>query len=618
MAKLLLVGDAIRPNAISAYLRETLPDDFTVVAAPVVGHCALDAIIVGPGGLTLIAAEDTRAAVEHEQVATAALGTFLNDVFPGLQPPVHYLDALRDSAVGPPSWSSVEVAGGGMPENLVGAVVRIQAAAGPILSTADVRNKVAMALRERRFTVSQRATQPFVFRRSGLLGVRSSAWTIGDAVKLMDRYPQDGIYHLYNGTLESWLTEQGATDLAELTRVAMEKARADRRKALEIFLSGTGLVARPRLVVRPKVLDMGYAVTGESIVGHIRVSRDGGRGYLFGTVKSGGQWLRVWPDEFAGGPVDLTVTADTLPLPIRAEPYEGHILVDCNAANEPVLLPVRVRVEPKPTRLNRFLFRPFVGLLLGLMLGVLIGLLWAQVAPELPAALTAALRVGSAPVWLLAVIALWTLAGLVRGLLQPLPWSALHAARGWLIRLALWAPILVLAGFGLAVWWQNGFGAPGAGTGLFRAQAALAGLILATVPATAFSLRRHPAPVVVPPARLLYFAPDEPSSGAAPSWVRQHARGIAWSAVGSVTVVLMLIFAPRLAHTEWTEVRSQAPVTAALSRIETGWGKLTTGANDLLDWFYLRYYDRRVPLPPTAGPTIVPQGTPIATDGGKK
>ena len=83
-------------------------------------------------------------------------------------------------------------------------------------------------------------------------------------------------------------------------------------------------------------------------------------------------------------------------------------------------------------------------------------------------------------------------------------------------------------------------------------------------------------------------------------------------------MVLMLIFAPRLAHTEWTEVRSQAPVTAALSRIETGWGKLTTGANDLLDWFYLRYYDRRVPLPPTAGPTIVPQGTPIATDGGKK
>src|SRR5450759_973553 len=116
MAELLLVGDAIRPNAISAYLREALPHDFTVVAAPVVGHCALDAIVVGPGGLTLIAAEGSRAAalppaegdfsgpgqagrairqfalqafpqvgprrvaVSHEQVATAATRTFLEDV----------------------------------------------------------------------------------------------------------------------------------------------------------------------------------------------------------------------------------------------------------------------------------------------------------------------------------------------------------------------------------------------------------------------------------------------------------------------------------------------------------------------------------------------------------
>jgi len=559
-----------------------------------------------------------RAAVSHEQVATAALRTFLEDVFPALQPPVHCLDALSDTAAEPPSWSSVDSAGAGRAENLAEAVVRIQAADGPVLSTSEVRDKLAVALRDCRFTASQRATQPFVFRRSGLLDARSGAWTIRDAVKRMGRYPLDGVYHLYNGTLEYWLEEQGAADLAELARVAMNEGRADRRKALEIFLSGTGLVARPSLVARPKVLDMGYAITGETIVGHIRVSRGQGRGYLFGTMKPGAPWLKVWPGALAGGAVNLAVTADTLRLLIRTDPYEEHVMVDCSAAAEPILLAVRVRVMPNPTPLNRFLFRPFVGLLLGLILGVLVAWAWARVAPALPAPLTAALHMGSVLAWTLAVTALWTLAGLVRGLLQTWPWSVLYAARGWLIRLALWAPVLALVGFGLATWWQNGFGPPGEATGLLRAQAALAGLVLATAPAAAFSLRRHPAPVLASPARLLYIAPEDPSPGAGTLWVPEHAREIAWCTLGVVLMVLVLVFAPRLAHTDWAVVGSEAPATAAQSWIETRWGELNTGANDLLDRLYLRYYDRRAPLPPTAGPTAVPQGTPTPTGGGKE
>jgi hypothetical protein len=65
-------------------------------------------------------------------------------------------------------------------------------------------------------------------------------------------------------------------------------------------------------------------------------------------------------------------------------------------------------------------------------------------------------------------------------------------------------------------------------------------------------------------------------------------------------------------------VGSQAPGTAAQSWIETQLVKLNTGANDLLDRLYLRYYDRRAPLPPTARPTAVPRGTPTPTGGGKK
>ena len=55
MAQLLVAGDATVPNALSAYLRETLPGDFIVVSDPAVQGCAADAIAVGPGGLTLIA-----------------------------------------------------------------------------------------------------------------------------------------------------------------------------------------------------------------------------------------------------------------------------------------------------------------------------------------------------------------------------------------------------------------------------------------------------------------------------------------------------------------------------------------------------------------------------------
>jgi hypothetical protein len=272
---------------------------------------------------------------------------------------------------------------------------------------------------------------------------------------------------------------------------------------------------------------------------------------------------------------------------------------------------------PSPTPLNRYLFRPFVGSLLGLILGALVAWPWARVAPALPAPVTAALHMGPALAWALAVTALWTLAGLVRGLLQPRPWSVVYAALGWLFRLALWAPVLALVGLGLAAWWQNGFGPPGEGTSLLRAQAALAGLILATAPATIFSLRRHPAPVLAPPAPLLYIVPEELSPGAETSRVQKHARAIAWYTLGAVLVVLVLVFAPKLARTDWAVVGSQAPGTSAQGWIETQWGQLNAGANDLMDRLYLRYYDRRAPLLPTATPTAGPHGTPTPTGGGK-
>jgi hypothetical protein len=118
---------------------------------------------------------------------------------------------------------------------------------------------------------------------------------------------------------------------------------------------------------------------------------------------------------------------------------------------------------------------------------------------------------------------------------------------------------------------------------------------------------------MVPPARLLYVATDEPPPGASKSWARERARGIAWGALGVILVLLVLIFAPGLARTNWTEARTQGPVAPVLNGLETGWSKLNASVNDLVDRVYLHYYDRRAPLPPTVEPTVEPTIGPLGT-----
>ena len=416
-----------------------------------------------------------------EDAAVAALRAFLKDTFPTLAAPIRYVTAIPDPDAEPPLWRAVDFIGAGQ-EELAEAVVRIQAADPIALDDPGMREAVAAALHERRLSVNQRTARPFVFRGGGLLGTRARAWTIHDAVKHMDRRPEDGIYHLTNGTLAQWLDEEGAADLAALARHAVDAGRADRRKALEIFLIGTGLVARPRLKTRPKALDLGYAISGETVAGRIRLGRGRGRGYLYGELEPGAPWLEVQPRSFAGGSVDLAVTADTHTLRIDPEPYDAAIVVHTNAAAEPIGLPVRLRMVGNPAPVNRFLHRPFAGLALGVLLGALVGWLWAQVAPALPPQLTDALRVSPTLAWTLLVAALWGVIGLVRGALQPPAWPILYVTKRWLIQLAIWGAILALAGYGLAVWWQRNFGPPGDAVGQLRVQAALIGVILADDP----------------------------------------------------------------------------------------------------------------------------------------
>lgn len=445
---------------------------------------------------------------------------------------------------------------------------------------------------------TRRTAQPFVFRSGGVLGGKK-VWTIRDAIRHVDRHPAVGIYHLYNGTLAQWLEAEGAADLAQLARDAVVEARTDHRKALTIFLVGTGLTPRPRLVVEPKTLDLGYAIAGEKVGGHFYLQCDQGRGYLLGSAESGASWLRVWPHALVGCPIELAVTADTGELLIRKEQYQGCVLVKSNASAAPLQLPVRLRVVAEPTPVTRFVCRPAAGLLSSLVPGALAGWLWGQVAPTLPPQLTAALHLESAAVWMVAVMALWAMMGLVRGLCQPLPWPIPYALRVWLSRLALWGLALALASFGLAVWWQSNFGPSGQAHGFLCAQVAAAGLALAVVPATVFALRRHPMPMLVSGAPSLAEALGDGPSGKVSSRPRERARRAIWAVITALFVVLVLVFVPPLARISAAELATPTAISSFHSWLGEQLEKLNTAVNEVTGELYLRLYDRRAPLPLT-------------------
>jgi MFS superfamily sulfate permease-like transporter len=212
--------------------------------------------------------------------------------------------------------------------------------------------------------------------------------------------------------------------------------------------------------------------------------------------------------------------------------------------------------------------------------------------------------------WVLLVAALWGVIGLVRGVLQPPAWPILYVTKRWLIRLAIWGAILVLAGYGLAVWWQRSFGQAGDTPGQLRVQAALIGVFLAAIPAAIAALRRPRATPSKQPAAASFASTSELLPNGVPSWPREHARGLAWGAVAVVVLILVLAFAPRLARTEWAEVRAQEEVVASQGWAETQWIRLNTAIDDAVNRYYLRRYDRRAPIEPTPAKSPTPKASP--------
>ncbi len=610
MAELLVARGWPQSNSLATTLRDALSNDFCVIAQPVVHDRPLDLIVVGPQGLFILltkqwqghifpakrgrwwglAPSGQRAWYTDPRLemrsARKALQAFLSDEFPTLHPAIHSLLVLThpSAALDASHVSELQVV---TRESVSEVIAATPSAAGvPPLDPGTSRT-LAEALRDRQLTTNQRAAAPFVFRSGGLLDSGHKVWTLRELVDHIDRHPEDGIFHLRNGTLAAWLSEQGAGHLVEVLQEVVRGRDTDPRVVVEKLLLATGLVRRPRLIVRPRQLYLGPVLSGEVGVAHLRVRKGRGRGFLFGTVRTSDPWLRVESTAFTGQ-LDAAVTAETESLPISQKPWRAQILIDSSASEEPVQVQVRVVAIPSP--LNRWLLRPAVGSLAAGLLGAGVGAALGLSGLSFPAWPAHASPLALPLFWAIVVGLVWAFFGGLRGASQPESWPVTYAFGRWFLRTVLWGAVFALLG-ALAHWsWtvlgpdlSSPIAAPSTATSVLLA------LALAIVPAVVGEVRS---------ARNPKAATGQPTG-------RFARRPLLLAAAGLLLALAVVLGAPLLAHG-----LQHADVSGAAHSVQQWaggqWTRLQATLSGWVDRLNLRYYDRRAPLA-----TPVPTFTPV-------
>ena len=486
MAELLVANGLPSGNELAAYLGAALTEDYVVVSEPDVRGQPLDVVVVAPAGLLVLHAKDWQGEVVPSQrgawserlpdgrqvahphpgkeiaSATRALKAFLADEQFGTEAKIrHYVVFTHPgTTVSGDGLAGAEVV---RMEDVVVAITATEATPARELASAEGRMALAEALAEGRLGVNERVGEPFVFRTSGFFGLRRKVWTIREAIRHMDRNPDDGITHLRNGTLVRWLEEHRAEHLASAARQCMREHPNDMRAALEAFLIGTGLVPRPRLAAFPRKLKLGYVLAGQSVRTELRIRRGRGRGYLYGHVEPRDNWVRVVPTNLEKGVLLATVTAETEGLLIQ--PYRTAINVVSSASETPTAVPIRLQVMPRPSQMNRAAIRPLVGALFAGLLGVLVGVAAARLGVPTPP-LGPLPQVSAAVFWPGVVGLAWFILGAIRGAKQALAWPIPYALLRWFLRTLFWA--LAIAGLAVLVLWSGEQLAAETGAGMVR------------------------------------------------------------------------------------------------------------------------------------------------------
>ncbi len=618
MAKLVVARGWEASGSLGADLRQALTDEYVIACGPTVRGHHLDAVLVGPQGLFVLHAKEWEGEIlaaerrpwrerlpsgrvvvhpnprSDARRATRALRAFLRDEFPSLRPPIQHFVLLVKPGAKLTTYGATHP-----PCTTMDYLVKDVNAAIPQSRAAslgdEVRQELAQALVDRQLTTTQRAEQRFIFRSGGLLGIGKRAWTIRKVIKHIDRYPEDGIHHLRNGTLERWFADQGASHLATLAREAMSGRGADPRVSLERFLLATGLVRRPRLSARPRRVNMGYVLTGERVSRRLRLRKGRGRGYLYGTLRPGDTWLRVDPDAFSGS-LDATVSIDTEPLLITEQPSMAGIWVHSNASDEAIPIRVRVFVATVPSVLNRYLVRPLAGLIVAGLLGAGAGWALGRFGIGAPAWLTrlASPVSSSATAWAALTGLLWAALGLLRGFMQPPAWPLPYATGRWLLKTLVWSAVLSFVGAGVLWVGAEAFAdlAASIGEGM-PASIVLSATALAVLPATVgevWSARRREDTEEIPSSR-------------------RTLRRALW-AVAGVALVFVAVAGARLVGPARERYDLDARATSVRGWAADQLAGLQGDLRGVVDGLYLRYYDRRAPArdastspTPTASPT---------------
>jgi hypothetical protein len=607
----LLEGDGwTAPDSLSAYLRDALPDEYVVVADPVLQRRSYDAVVIGPCGLAILEiasgkrpTEQTReelhekldetGAADRARRATRALESFMADEFPALHPAVRYLRAEQAPGGVEGDWRAVEPASDGQ-STLAETLIAEEPSPGNALASDTTRAAIASALRVRQLTASERTVKPFVFRSGGVLAAGQKAWTIRAAVEHIDRHPDDGMTHLANGKLARWLEAEGAHHLAALARDAVFRHKTDGRAALETFLIGTRLVERPQLSVRPTLVDVGYILEGETGTRRIRLCKGRGRGYLFGKLSTSDGWLRVNPADFSGGPVDVTVSVDTSGLLSDYDSYTTVIYADSSATDEPAAIPVRFRVVAVPSLFMQRVLRPLAWGLMAGLLGAVIGCLWTLGGIRAPGLEGAEPLNPAVPIWAVLLGLAWGILGAVCGARQPLAWPVCYAAGRWLLRTGLWAAGACAAAALIATVWSlgaaDGFFDPGIRPGT----AALLAAALVVFPAVYAQIAANRCEKESRGPRAHVTAGFRPP----------------WAIAGIWLLLVALTFAPRAIGPVWQQPETQNVMQSAGGWVTSALERVNNDANDWVDQLYVRYYDRR-PLAAATAPAPVRPATPF-------
>jgi hypothetical protein len=298
------------------------------------------------------------------------------------------------------------------------------------------------------------------------------------------------------------------------------------------------------------------------------------------------------------------VAADTQALSISRTPWKAEVRIDSNASEEPLTLPVRVRVVGQPSRLDRVLYRPLAGALYAALLGAGIGWTIGRWAfPEAGSStVVGSVATTSTVFWAILVGLVWAVMGWIRGRNQPLAWPPAYSYGSWIVRTLAWAAAFSLLAL-VGQWVSRQFSAS-ASTGFAGGSAASIvsfATALAIFPATAGEVRSA-----------------QRSEGRPPPPTGRLLRPALVMTVAGLALVLVVVVGGMLLRPVVQEVDVSDTVTTSQDWFSERWTHLEEVTDGLIDDLVIYYHERQRPGPAPAAvtPIFTPVPPTASGDGG--